>query len=95
MLTWVAGALSLTLPGLAVPVLAVAIVAVIVVACTARSVWPIVLVLALLLVAASLTAALTRWNGEVGQLTRRPQAVAEIQPSYEVAAGSSCSTSPP
>ena len=64
-----------------------AILGLIVVAATARHVWPILLALAVLAGSAGLVAGLSSWQGGVGQRVTRPQNRAEIQPSYEFAAG--------
>ena len=84
---WAAGALSLSWPGLVITVVVLAILGLIVVAATARHVWPILLALAVLAGSAGLVAGLSSWQGGVGQRVTRPQNRAEIQPSYEFAAG--------
>ena len=87
LITWVAGALSMSLPGLVVTAVVAAIVLVIVMAATSRRVWPIVLSLAVLAGSFGLAAGLARWQGGVGQRTIRVPDRAAVQPSYEFAAG--------
>jgi len=86
-LTFVVGALSVTLPGLALVAMVAAIIGVVVAATTARTVWPLLLALVLLVGATGLSAALAHWDGKVGKQVLRPQTVAELQPTYDFAAG--------
>ena len=87
LVTWVAGALSMSLPVLAGIAVIGAIVLVIVMAATSRKVWPIVLSLAVLAGSFGLAAGLARWQGGVGERTTRVADRAAIQPTYEFAAG--------
>ena len=87
LVTWVAGALSMSLPVLAGIAVIGAIVLVIVMAATSRKVWPIVLSLVVLAGSFGLAAGLARWQGGVGERTTRVSDRAAIQPSYEFAAG--------
>ena len=86
-LTFVVGALSVTLPGLALVAMVAAIIGVVIAATTARTVWPLLLALVLLVGAMGLSAGLARWDGKVGKQVLRPQTVAELQPTYDFAAG--------
>ena len=86
-LTFVVGALSVTLPGLALVAMVAAIIGVVVAATTARTVWPLLLALVLLVGAMGLSAGLAHWDGKVGKQVLRPQTVAELQPTYDFAAG--------
>ena len=49
--------------------------------------WPVLLALVLLVGAMGLSAGLAHWDGKVGKQVLRPQTVAELQPTYDFAAG--------
>jgi hypothetical protein len=86
-LTFVAGALTMSLPVLVGVVMVGAIITLTLTASIARKVWPVMLALVLLAGAIGLGAALTRWDGGVGRRVDRPVSVAEIRPEYNFAAG--------
>lgn len=53
----------------------------------ARTPWPILVSMALVLGAAGMAAGLSRWDGGIGERIAQPATVAEVQPTYDLAIG--------